>query len=365
MMLARTPPESHPLANIFPLMEGEEFQALVDDIAAHGQREPIVMHEGKILDGRNRDRASRQLGLEPRIEQFTGDDPLAYVISLNLKRRHLNTSQRAMIAAQLATLKNGQRSDLVQAPSIEGAAALLNVGHASVERAKFVREHGDEDLIRSVQSGDVTVSGAVERINRGIVTGVAMDGYAERGLDLYETPEPATRALLEVERFDGPIWEPACGPGAIVRVLRETGYQVIASDIAAYGCEDAAAGVDFRALDRAPEGVSTLLTNPPFMFANEFVRKALLLVPRVVMLLRLAFIEGQGRSDVLDGGRLARVHVFRNRLPMMHRNTWEGAETSSAMAFAWFVWERDHRGPTELRRISWRATDNAVDGGAP
>jgi hypothetical protein len=345
----------HPLAEIFPLIEGAEFDALVADIKAHGQRYPIVLCDGKILDGRNRYRACIELGREPKAEVYAGHDPVAYVISTNLTRRHLSTSQRAMIAAQLATLKNGQRSDLVQAPSIEGAAALLNVGHASVERAKFVRERGDEDLIRAVQSGDVTVSGAVERINRGIVTGVAMHCHAERGLDLYETPAPAVRALLGVERFDGPIWEPACGPGAIVRELRDTGHKVIASDIAEYGCEDAAAGVDFLALARAPEGVRTILTNPPFMFANEFVRHGLSLVPRVVMLLRLAFLEGESRRDILDNGNLARVYVFRNRVPF-HRHGWDGPQAAgNAIAFAWFAWDRDHCGPALVERISWEA----------
>jgi hypothetical protein len=71
------------------------------------------------------------------------------------------------------------------------------------------------------------------------------------------------------------------------------------------------------------------------------------------MLLRLAFLEGQRRSSLLESGTLARVHLFRNRLPMMHRYGWDGANTSSAIAFAWFVWDRDHRGPTEMRRISW------------
>src|SRR5262249_1702104 len=70
---------------------------------------------------------------------------------------------------------------------------------------------------------------------------------AERGLDLYETPEAATRALLHVEQFRGPIWEPACGRGAIARVLRTAGHRVVATDIEAdaYGCPDATGGIDF------------------------------------------------------------------------------------------------------------------------
>jgi len=95
------------------------------------------------------------------------------------------------------------------------------------------------------------------------------------------------------------------------------------------------------------------VTNPPFKNANEFVAHALTLCPLVYMLLRLAFVESERRSTILDGGMLARVHVFRNRLPMMHRDGWTGNKVSNPTPFAWFVWDRNHVGPTELKRISW------------
>jgi len=75
------------------------------------------------------------------------------------------------------------------------------------------------------------------------------------------------------------------------------------------------------------------------------------IAPRIVMLLRLLFLESEGRSDVLDDGRLARVYLFRERI-QAHRDGWEGPRSSNPMALAWFVWERDHRGNIELRRIS-------------
>jgi hypothetical protein len=107
-----------------------------------------------------------------------------------------------------------------------------------------------------------------------------------------------------------------------------------------------------------PPEVDAIVTNPPFKLAGEFVSLALDRAPMVAMLLRLAFIESSKRSPILDNGSLARVHVFRNRLPMMHREG-RGAVvekmTSSALAFAWFVWDRSHTGPTELHRISWAA----------
>jgi hypothetical protein len=71
------------------------------------------------------------------------------------------------------------------------------------------------------------------------------------------------------------------------------------------------------------------------------------------MLLRLTFLESERRKDVLDGAGLIRVHVFRNRLPMMHRDGWAGNRVSNPTAFAWFVWERSYAGKPEINRISW------------
>jgi hypothetical protein len=75
------------------------------------------------------------------------------------------------------------------------------------------------------------------------------------------------------------------------------------------------------------------------------------------MLLRLAFIESVRRNDILDSGDLREVLVFRNRLPMMHLDGYEGKTSSSAMAFAWFVWDRSYSGYPSLKRISWEKTE--------
>jgi len=93
--------EFHPLANIFPLLEGEEFAALVEDIKTHGLREPITVFEGMILDGRNRYRACLEAGIEPTFTPYLGDDPRAYVFSANVHRRHLTSEQKRDIIAKL------------------------------------------------------------------------------------------------------------------------------------------------------------------------------------------------------------------------------------------------------------------------
>jgi hypothetical protein len=190
----------------------------------------------------------------------------------------------------------------------------------------------------------------------GLSTGNAKAALSERGDDLYETPAVAVEALLRHEKLPPVVWEPACGPGSIVGVLRAAGHHVLATDLVEYGCPGSESRVDFLFEQRAPEGCQCIVTNPPFKNAEAFIHKARDLVPKVVMLLRLAFVESERRRPILDSGDLARVYVFRNRLPMMHRDgrgTKVAKTNSSAMAFAWFVWERDHKGPTELRRISW------------
>lgn len=84
----------HPLAELFPLTEGDDFERLVADIRKHGLRIPITLYEGMILDGRNRARACEQLGIEPATVEYTGADPRAVVISQNVMRRHLTIEQR-------------------------------------------------------------------------------------------------------------------------------------------------------------------------------------------------------------------------------------------------------------------------------
>lgn len=156
--------EFHQLANIFPLIEGSAFQDLVEDIAQHGIREPIWLYEGKILDGRNRYKACLESGSEIKTREYTGNDPLGFVVSLNLKRRHLDTAQRAMVASRLANMRQGERTDIteISAMSQPEAAAMLNVSTDSVQFAKKVLDQGDQSLIEAVDSGKVSISAAAK-----------------------------------------------------------------------------------------------------------------------------------------------------------------------------------------------------------
>ena len=184
--------------------------------------------------------------------------------------------------------------------------------------------------------------------------------FEERGLDLYQTPACATEALLRTEQIPHNVWEPAAGRGAIVNVLRAHGHAVICGDIKNYGFPLHSVR-DFLTTVVVPIGCEAIVTNPPFKIVEKFIAHALELSPLVVVLLRLAFYEaGSGkqakhllRRHVLDGIPPARIHCFRKRLPMLHRDGWEGRKANSGMAFGWWVWDRNHVGPTVLDRISW------------
>ena len=177
----------------------------------------------------------------------------------------------------------------------------------------------------------------------------------ERRGDCYDTPVVAVHALMHAELLPRRIWEPACGTGNIVNVLRASGREVIATDLNDRGCPDSLDRIDF--LLPVTMACDAIITNPPFALAEKFVATALERAPLVIMLLRLAFFESARRSFILENRGLARIHVFRKRLPMMHRQGWEGRKANSGMAFCWMVWDRMHKGPTTIDRISWEAAE--------
>jgi len=152
--------EYHELANLFPMMEQSQYEDLVADIKENGLIESIILHEGKILDGRNRYNACIDSNVVPNFVEYEGEDALSYVISLNLNRRHLNESQRAMIGANLANMKGRRKVDQLDHFSNKDVAEKLNVGLGSIKRAKKVQKEGIEDLQKSVEAGKVSVSAA-------------------------------------------------------------------------------------------------------------------------------------------------------------------------------------------------------------
>lgn len=187
------------------------------------------------------------------------------------------------------------------------------------------------------------VSGAV-----AYARGIIPDAENREKDDFYPTPPEGTRALLSVESFTGPIWEPACGDGAMSRVLQEAGHEVISTDLIDRGF--GVPRIDFLMewQSRAPN----IITNPPFKHAEEFTHKALSLTTgKVAMLCRLAWLEGRARRQMFESTPLARVWVFAGRLGMQRGRQATKGE-GGMIAFAWFVWEHGHQGPPTLGWVS-------------
>lgn len=177
------------------------------------------------------------------------------------------------------------------------------------------------------------------------VTGVAVDRENREKDDFYPTPPEGTEALLSVEAFTGPIWEPACGDGAISKVLEAHGHEVVSTDLVDRGYGDPRVDFLMEWTPRAPN----IVTNPPFKMVAPFMRKALSLsTGKVAMLLRLACLEGTERGEIFASSPLARVWVFRRRLTMTRGNYEGDVKQGGMLAFAWFVWEHGHDGPPTL-----------------
>jgi hypothetical protein len=163
--------EVHPVASLFPMMDDASFQALKEDIKTHGLREPIVFWKNMLVDGRNRLKACVELGLEADESELMDEtDPVAWVISHNLHRRHLTTSQRSDVAAKIATLRrgeagNGRKVDGSKDTSISEAASQMKVSPASVKRAKKVHAKGSEAVKQAMADGSLPVSTAAALVD--------------------------------------------------------------------------------------------------------------------------------------------------------------------------------------------------------
>ncbi len=180
----------HPASDIFPLVESD-VKELMSDIQEHGQREPILLLDGKILDGRTRYRACEGLGIEPLTEnvEMDKDSVVAFVVSLNLKRRHLNESQRAIAAARIKDYfsDNKIKKTLVSRDFLVGniskddpgstftevadkfgdqwserAGKVFNVSGRSVRKADMLLANGTRELKEAAENGEVRISTAVK-----------------------------------------------------------------------------------------------------------------------------------------------------------------------------------------------------------
>lgn len=173
------------------------------------------------------------------------------------------------------------------------------------------------------------------------------DARAKRGLDFYASPYACLPPLLACEgkKLPRTLWEPACGNGALVLPLRNRGFAVRASDIVDRGCPGATIA-DF--LSQYEPFAGGVVTNPPFDGASggieDFAERACHVAPYVALLARLAWFESAGRHGWFRRLGLARIIKIADRLPMMHRDGYEGPKLSnSGQCFGWFIFEQGKR----------------------
>jgi len=150
----------HPLAALFPLLDDVELRRLADDIATRGQEEPVWLLDGRILDGRNREAACALLGIDAWTKDYEGKDPLGFVLSLNLHRRHLTESQRAMVAARIVDWERGINQATAGDANLHAreAGRRLSISERAVKAAKRIRDHGIEQLSDAIRDGRLSVN---------------------------------------------------------------------------------------------------------------------------------------------------------------------------------------------------------------
>lgn len=169
--------------------------------------------------------------------------------------------------------------------------------------------------------------------------------------DFYATEPKAVELLLQQETFASYIWEPACGEGHISEVLKDHGRAVYSTDLIDRGYGDLS-GVDFLRLPSGYMWDGDIITNPPYKYAKEFVTQALEVIPtgrKVAMFLKLTFLEGQARRELFRKHPPQTVYVSSARLQCGKNGDFSG---TSMVAYAWFVWQKGHPGPTVLKWIN-------------
>ena len=243
--------EFHPFANLFPLIEGGEFGEFCAGLQKAGRlHDKIVLFEGKILDGRNRQRGCDATGVIAHYRTFNPEaegDPLAYVVAKNLDRRHLDINQRAMIAADMARLGQGERTDLsprgeMLPPEKSQAerAEIVRVGKRTVERAEYVADHAAPEVADAVRAGDLPVKTAADLAELPVETQQQI---------VRETPKEklADRARAEVKKAKRGTREADLADKQ--RALPQKKYGLIYADIPRHFNVHS----DETGLDRAPE----------------------------------------------------------------------------------------------------------------
>jgi hypothetical protein len=347
----------HEVANIFPLMQGEEFEIFCQDVKDNGLIEAIWLHpDGRIIDGRNRYRACQEVGVEPSFRTWNGKGSLVdFVLSLNLHRRHLNSGQRAGIALgvephyaeeakerQLAALKQNQtdkekipyrKEDQGQAR--DKAAVALGTNGRYVSDMKRIKRDAPQ-VFEQVMSAEITLTEAKEKTfktdnNRPMKPKLNQAGsvYEPKGYDACQTPAYAIDPLLPYLDVDWVIWEPAAGENNLVEALYDSNYdtdQVVISDILT--------GQNF--FEFKPEYWDCLITNPPYSIKYQWLERCYQLGKPFALLVPVEIL-GAKTAQILLKQYGFEMMLLNKRVDFKMPN--KGWDSSAQFPVLWLCWQ--------------------------
>ena len=273
--------KAHKLCKLFPAITGQPLLDLIQDIKRNGLRQPITTYEGQILDGANRYAACQAAGIEPEMVEFTGEDPLAFVISQNMNRRHLTDDQRAAIATQIAKSKHGgdrgqgAESDPSENPiTIAEAAALMKVSPRQVKIAKQVKKESP-GAFEKVKTGEMTLNAAHEKKHPRKPRSPKPAPSPLKGVDISkltpeeQVPDPSDPANHEPEPATPPPTPPAQSTTGPI-TLKE--FQSILKSAEARANEAAAGNQQERdKYGKLANEMASRLLNPPQASYNPYV----------------------------------------------------------------------------------------------
>lgn len=171
--------------------------------------------------------------------------------------------------------------------------------------------------------------------------------------DFYATEPKALELLLELESFKSDIWECACGAGHLSEVLKNNGFNVRSSDLIDRGYEGTET-LDFLAVDENVKNNRDIITNPPYKYAKEFVEKAIRISEdgtKIAMFLKVQFLEGKSRRRLFEANPPKTIYVASGRLLCAKNGDFDKMKAGggSAVAYAWYIWEKGHQGETIIK----------------
>lgn len=351
----------HEVANIFPLMQGEEFDTLCQDIEAKGLIEDIWLHpDGDIIDGRNRYRACQEVGIDPRFRTWNGDGSLVgFVLSLNLHRRHLTSGQRAALAVEVEPMfaeeakerqrlseGRGKKGEEIfphlkgnqvkprEAQARDQAAKALNTNGRYVSDMKRIKRDAPE-VFEQVKTGEITITEAKQQVtspNRPMKPKSNQPGdlYSPKGYDACQTPAYALDPLLPFLNRDWLIWEPAAGEKHLTEALRNGEFgdkKVIASDILT--------GENFFEFE--PPKWSCLVTNPPYSIKYQWLERCYQLGKPFALLVPVEILGAKTAQEFLKQYGFEIMLLNRRVDFKMPNKGWENS--SAQFPVLWLCWQ--------------------------